>query len=121
MGISSFMLTFDEKGGMLHLDTVRGKKEIPFGMGEYVISEWPENHYSGKRIGVPLGRGYRSMSAGVWTEKHKIGIRSYIIDDYFGNLYTVISFKNNMATLSMKKIAEGFLDEYQGVTVGEKE
>ena len=118
MEINTFGLTFNENGGVLHLDTQRGSKDIPFGMGEYVISEWPETHYSGNRIGVPLGKGYRSMSAALWTEEHKIGIRSYIIDDYFGNLYTVISFKGDKATLNMKKSAEGFLEEYDGVTVG---
>lgn len=118
MGISSFNITFNGNGGILHLNTSRGLKEIPFNMGEYLISEWPETHYSGKRIGVPLGRGYRSMSAALWTEEHKLGIRSYVIDEYFGNLYTVISFKGNTATLSMKKAAEAFLEEYQGETVG---
>lgn len=120
MEINSFTLTFNDNGGILHLDTKRGNRDIPFGMGEYVISEWPEVHYSGRRIGVPANRGYRSMSAALWTEEHKIGIRSYIIDEYFGNLYTVISFKGDCATLNMCKIAEGFLDEYHGVTVGRR-
>ena len=118
MDIGTFSLTFNENGGVLHLGTLRGNKDIPFGMGEYVISQWPETHYSGTRIGVPAGRGYRSMSAALWTEEHKIGIRSYLIDDYFGNLYTVISFKGNKATLNMSKSAEGFLEEYDGVAVG---
>lgn len=121
MGINSFNVTFDNEGGVLHLDTNRGQKDIRFGMQEYIISEWPETHYSGMRIGVPLGRGYRSMSAGVWAMENKLGIRSYLIDDYFGNLYTTIGFKGDKATIRMVKIAEDFLNEYEGMTTGTRE
>ncbi len=121
MGIKSFKLTFEGEGGVLHLDTDRGQKDIIFGMNEYVISEWPEKHYSGMRIGVPMGRGYRSMSAAAWTMEKKIGIRTYLIDDYFGNLYTTIAFKGNMATIRMVKVAEDFLNEYEGMTTGIRE
>lgn len=119
MGINSFYLTFDNGKGVFHYDTQRGEKQIPFAFGEYLISEFPENHYSGHQVHVPLGHGYRSMSAGAWVEDNKLAIRTYVIDDYFGNLNTLISFKDNFAAIRMCKTAEGFLDEYNGETVGE--
>ena len=118
MQIDSFYLTFGDNDGVFHYHTPRGDKEIPFGFGEYIISEFPETHYSGRRIHVPLERGYRSMSAAAWSEEHKMVVRTYIIDDFFGNATITFSFKNNYATVYMSKKAEGFLDEYQGEMTG---
>ena len=65
-----------------------------------------------------MGRGYRTMSAALWTEERKLVVRSYLIDDYFGNLATTLSFKGDTVTVLMTKTAEHFLNEYQGMAVG---
>ena len=120
MKIKSFSLHFEGDGGICHLDTERGNKDIPFSLGAYKLYEFPETHYSGDRIHKPLGRGYRAISAGVWREEHKFAIKTYIIDKYFGNCYFVFSFKGDMVTLVMRKDAEAFLDEYKGEATGKR-
>ena len=118
MGIDSFYLTFDKDGGAFHYSTPRGNKSIRFGFSEYVMSEFPETHYYGRQMHVPLGHGYRSMSAAAWNEEHKLLIRTYVIDDFFGNLTITLSFKGDLCTVYMEKTAEGFLSEYHGEMTG---
>ena len=94
------------------------EKEIAFGFGKYEIAPFPEKEYDGLAILEPMGRGYRTMSAALWTEERKLVVRSYLIDDYFGNMATTLSFKGDTLTVLMTKTAENFLGEYQGVAVG---
>jgi hypothetical protein len=118
MGIHTFRLTFDGQGGVFHYDTPRGPKQIPFGFGHYVSYEFPEPHYSGRQIHIPLDRGYRAISAGAWIEEQKFAIKTYIIDEYFGSAYFVFAFKDQRVTMVMRKAAECFLDEYLGEASG---
>lgn len=120
MGINS--LRFDLKGdsGTLFYSTDRGEKQLCFGFGCYEESEFPETHYSGKRIRQPKGSGYHCMTAAGWTEPHKLVLRCYIIDDYFGNLNATFSFKGNQIGVYFKKYAEAFLLEYHGFAGGER-
>ncbi len=94
------------------------QKEIAFNMGEYLIGPFPETHYDGDLINTPINRPYRSMSAALWTEERKLVIRTYIIDEYVGNLTTTLSFKGDTLTVYMQKTAEHFIDEYSGIAVG---
>ena len=121
MGILSFSFSFEGDRGVLSLDTLRGRREIPFGLGRYLLSEFPEKNYSGIRIGSPAGRGYRTAAMGVWTEEHKLALRAYLIDDYFGNFNATFSFKGGEVGLSFEKTAEWFLEEYEGMAGGRME
>ena len=118
MGITSFSLDLGEKEGVFRYETLRGPRSLPFGIGRYVLSEFPEKTYSGIRIGSPAGRGYRTAAAGVWTEEHKLALRVYLIDNYFGNLNVTLSFKGKEVGLSFEKTAEWFLEEYSGMAGG---
>ena len=118
MGITSFSLEFREDGGVLRYETLRGPRALSFGVGKYLLSEFPEKSYSGIRIGVPAGRGYRTAAAGAWTEAHKFVLRAYLIDDYFGNFTATFSFKGDEVGLSFEKTAEWFLEEYSGMAGG---
>lgn len=98
---------------------VRGEsKEIIFNMGDYFIGTFPEKHYDGDCINMPINREYRAMSAGLWTEQRKLVIRTFIIDEYIGNMTIILSFKGDTVTVYITKTAEHFLDEYPGIAVG---
>lgn len=118
MGIRSFRLDLEETQGQLHLDTARGEKVFHFGLGAYQEDMFPESHYSGGAINHPAGRGYRTIHAGLWLEPNQFMVRSYIIDDYFGNMKSIFTFDGNQVHLSMTKTAEWFLNEYQGEADG---
>ena len=119
MGISELTLSFEKEESKLILETPRGKKEIKFAMGEYIESTFPETHYSGEVLTVPVNREYRCRACGAWVSDNQILIRSYIIDDYLGNLTITIGFKGNKIGLKMVKNAEFFLEEYEGCAGGE--
>ena len=118
MSIRSFRLELGETQGQVHFDTPRGEKVFHFGMGAYAEDVFPESHYSGGAINHPLGRGYRTLHAGLWEAENQLLVRTYVIDDYFGNLKSVFTFDGDKVHLSMTKTAEAFLDEYQGEADG---
>lgn len=45
-------------------------------------------------------------------------MRTYVIDDYFGNMAATFAFQGKELTLSMTKTAEWFLEEYCGQAKG---
>lgn len=118
MGIRSFEVTFAGDEGQVCYHTDRGDKCFPFGLGKYADTVFPETHYSGRRINQPLGKGYRCLNAAVWQAENQLLVRSYVIDDYFGNMAAVFTFEDGKVKLSMTKTAEWFLDEYVGEATG---
>lgn len=120
-GLSSLSVTRDGAHGVLHFHSRGEDREIRFGFGQYDIAPFPETSYFGDTIRTPKGSGYRTMSAALWTEENKLVIRSYLIDDYFGNLTITLAFKDKTVAVLFTKAAEWFLDEYKGIAVGEAE
>ena len=118
MGIHSLELRFDGSGGQVTYHTLRGDKAFPFGLGAYTDTVFPETHYSGRRINQPLGHGYRCLNAAVWQAEKRLLVRTYVIDDYFGNMAAVFTFDGDQIQLSMTKTAEWFLEEYCGEADG---
>lgn len=121
MGIRSFEIRFTEDGGEVCYHTDRGDKRFPFGVGRYEDTHFPETHYSGRRINEPLGREYRCLNAAVWKAENRLLVRTYVIDDYFGNMAAEFTFDGDRVHLSMTKTAEWFLDEYAGTADGTAE
>ncbi len=120
MGMGESTLRFEGDEGVWSYTTPRGPKELRFGLGKYVITEFPETHYSGLRIREPYGKPYRCMCTGAWTEEKKFVLRVYVIDRYFGNLAVTFGYKGDELGLFMVKYAEDFLDEYNGMAAGKK-
>ncbi|MCL1792831.1 MAG: beta-lactamase family protein [Oscillospiraceae bacterium] len=120
MGISEAQFVFEGGKGTMKYRNATGNHEIDFGICRYECGEFPETHYFGKKIGVPRGSGYRYKASGAWFDRDTLAIYLYIIDDYFGTLKINVKFdsEENGITLSMSKVAEWFLDEYDGIAVG---
>lgn len=118
MGITHLSIKLDGDEGVFIYENRRGRKELRFGLGKYVLSEFPEDGYYGDTIGVPAGRGYRCMTAAVFTEPKKLVLTCYLIDAYFGNFTATFCGKDNEIALYMQKTAEWFLDDYQGFSAG---
>lgn len=118
MGISAVRLSLGEDVSFLSLQTPRGEKVLKFGMGTYLESTFPETHYSGDVFTEPANREYRCTGCGAWVSEHQFAIRTYIIDDYLGNLTVTLGFKGDQLGLRMCKNAENFLNEYEGCAGG---
>lgn len=118
MGMCGFTINFERDGGTLVYHTDRGDKAFPFGLARYEDTAFPETHYSGRRINQPKGEGYRCLNAAVWTAPDKLLVRTYAIDDYFGNMAAEFTFAGDDVQLSITKTAEWFFDEYAGKAEG---
>ena len=118
MGIAEFTFEFNGSAGMLTYNTNRGIKRFPLCLGRYADTVFPETHYSGRRIWTPKGEGYRCLNAAVWTEPNTLLVRTYAIDDYFGNIAAKFTFDGDKVSVNMTKTAEWFFNEYTGTAEG---
>lgn len=121
MGITKFCLCFDENGGRFEYTNSQGDKVIPFGRCENVFVPFPQEGYADE-VGSVETKGvfYNCASSAAWVEEKKIYIKVQIIDKYFGNMGITIGFRDDVCGIKMNKIAEDFLDEYQGFAGGKR-
>lgn len=119
MGITEFSLELGEQTGVFRYVNAQGEKRLPFGMGKNVFGKFPQAGYSDLHAGAagPDGHCYDCAASAVWAEPKKLKLRVQIIDKYLGNFLATISFKEDLAMITMAKTAEGFLEEYQGQLV----
>ena len=113
-------LEFDKTCGTLHYENAQGVKELKFGLGYNEFSKFPEYGYSDMvgTIEAPNNR-YDCAVSGDFPTAHELRLRVQIIDKYFGNLGMMFSFKDeNHVSLKMLKVAEAFLNEYNGTVNG---
>ena len=119
MEISEFTLTFGAGGGNFTYVNATGEKTINFGFGKNVFEKFPEAGYSDGIGSVRApGNKYDCASSAVFPTENELLIRTQIIDKYFGNLGILFNFRDDIVTLEMRKCAEDFLGEYQGIATG---
>ena len=80
---------------------------------------FPEEGYS-DQVGSVYAPGhyYHCAASAGWVEPHKLRIQVQIIDDYFGILNIMVSFRDSQVGIYMDKTAEDFLQTYQGIAAG---
>lgn len=120
MGWKWLEFSFEGEHGVLKYENERGVKKINFGLENYYDSNFPETHYWAERIGTPSNRELRCLSNAAFTSENRILLRVYIIDVCFGHLGIVAEFNGDDCAVQMQKVAEHFLDEYQGIAIGKK-
>jgi len=117
LGWSEFSFDFySEKTPVLRYTNAQGKKELPFGLCENVFAKFPQLGYQNIHGGVVTTDGfmYDGAYSAAWREEKKIILKAQIIDKYFGNFTAEFSFKDSLAYVRFRKVAEGFLEEYHG-------
>ena len=112
---------FEGRKGILGYQNEQGKKELAFGLGYNEFGKFPQEGYSDMVATeyVP-GHYYDCACSADWIEKRKLRIKVQIIDKYFGNACLIFSFKDTRVTVLMTKSAENFLQEYEGLAIGEE-
>ena len=118
MGLRSLRFAFAPGEGTVCYSTERGEKSLSFGFGFRKQGVLDEPQYSGDQIGVPGGKGYPCDASAVWSQENKLKIRIYVTGDYLGGMEWEFCFKDNEIGVRMGKVAEWFLDEYQGFAGG---
>ena len=123
MGISKFSFEFKgENTGEFRYTNKQGDKVIQFGVNHNVFGKFPQFGYSNEYGATPTTDGYLYDDAVsfAWLEEKKIMLYIQIIDKYFGNISATFSFKGDIVQARFYKVAEYFLDEYQGTFKAKK-
>ena len=111
---------FDGDEGVMHYNTLRGEKKMPFGMAKNVFFQFPEKHYYDHQINLPSGREHNAFASAEWLNESTLHIRTYVDDNCMGNMHTYVTFDGNKIGIKMTKEAEWFMDEYQGEAYGKR-
>lgn len=109
---------FHADHGVMHYETDTGVHALPFGFGHQYACPFPETHYNGPRIGVPLGRGLNCQVSAAWTLPHSLMIYCHVVDMHLGQLRIAVRFKGDTVTLHTQKHAEFFMETYGGFASG---
>lgn len=124
MGITDLSFFFESDKGEMRYVNAQGAKTIRFGMLENTIDPaFPEEGYS-KEVGSKRTKGhfYRYAASAAWTREDTIHVKVQIIDDYLGRLDMRFQFfEDRGICVRMKKTAEDFLNEYNGIAYGKAE
>ncbi len=120
-GISSLKIQINGNVGKLCYNNKQGYKELVFGMGYNEFSQFPQEGYSDlvATYSQP-GHKYRCATSAVWNGERNLQIKCQIIDKYFGRLAINLGYRDNMLLIRMEKVAEAFLNEYEGCILGKK-
>lgn len=123
MDIEMFSFDFNKDEGVFKYKNKQGDKEIPFGINKNVFGEFPELGYSNDYgvLNTTDGFMYNDAASLCFRDDNKLTLTVQIIDRYFGNFSALFSFKDDIATASFTKTAEGFLDEYYGYIIAKTE
>lgn len=120
MNISKVRFTFKNGEGVLEYTRGGSDKVLPFGLGKNAFAEFPESVSDTVGSVTADGHFYRCAVSAAWTEPTKLGIAVQAIDEYFGRLYFLFSFKKEGAVaLSCTKTAEDFFNGYGGYADGQ--
>lgn len=118
MGITKMRFTFNESEAVWEYTNAQGENRLRFGLGHYISDKFPQKNYYGKQIHDIPGIKYKCLSSAAWVEPHKLNMLVYITDNYLGTLKVTFAFKDDEISIYMTKVAEWFLDEYQGFAGG---
>lgn len=116
-----FRLNFESKDGYIEYENARGVKRICFGKGRAKIGTFPETHYYDVQVDTPSNRELDCYAISSWLSDKELLIRVYVTDTGFGNLFIKMAFKGDDVGVSLVKIAEFFMDEYNGLAGGTAE
>ncbi|MBQ9976736.1 MAG: serine hydrolase [Clostridia bacterium] len=119
LGWTQFAITFEKDNAVLHWTNAQGNKVLPFGLCYNTFEKFPQLGYQNDHGGVVTSDGfmYNGAFSAAWREEKKILFKGQIIDRYFGNFTAEFSFKGERAYVRFVKVAEGFLEEYNGAII----
>jgi hypothetical protein len=121
MGIKSFSLEFSDGSGVFKYENAQGQKEISFGFGYNVFSEFPEDGYFDMEIGKSvLGHRYPIAASAKWQDARTLIINVQFIGRHLGGDIITLTFDGESAVLNMHKSTNCFLDRYNGECIGRK-
>lgn len=123
MGIEKFSFVFESKDkGEFRYTNAQGEKTLPFGVNCNEFGQFPQFGYSNEcgAVATTDGFTYKDAVSLAWVSERELLLFVQIIDKYFGNMSAHFYFKGDEVYAVFQKAAEYFLNEYQGVLLGQK-
>ena len=106
MNLQTVCLFFKGKSGEFHYKKHGKNYQINFEIGNFIRGKFPD-----------YPQDYLCSAA--WQKDGSLILLCYIIGDYLGSLHIQFFFtQNGEITIQMKKVAEDFLMDYEGITNG---
>ena len=111
--------SFEDDELKLNYTNAQGDKTIYAGRCKNAFSKFPQEGYSDE-IGSQAAPGnfYDCAASFGWLSDSELFIKVQIIDKYFGTLEIKAGFSDDKLGICMTKMAEDFLDEYEGFAGG---
>lgn len=108
LGVVGLALRCDPDSGELTLTTADGAaRRIPFGIGHHLEHPLP-------------GHGYETHSSGAWLDAETLLVRSQVTDEWLAQLSILLHLDGGRVVCRMRRAAEFFADEFEGVLVGQR-
>ncbi len=122
LGISCFRLELEKQQGVLFLEKDGKPYQIAFGIGENKSVEFSFGERPKKdAMGFWEEGTYSCQASGAWTDTQTFCVKIQVIDTYFGCLHIFISYKDNRATLCMRKSGQYVFENCEGYVIGKTE
>jgi len=116
MGLSTVSLSFKANEAVFNYKNETGTFALRFGLGNFISQIFPEP-YSGNVWGVN-DTYYESIAGGAWVADNVFKCTVKTVGTYLGTLRMQFVFQDDLLTIQMAKVAEGFFDKYQGLAWG---
>ena len=122
LGIESFCLKFSGEEGTLEMEKDSKRFSLEFGLCEnkqtcFSFGDRPAADWMGKNVPGEYGC---AVSA-AWADGRTFSIMAQVIDTYFGCLNIHIGFKDDRATLLLKKSGQYVFDGIEGSLIASAE
>ncbi|MDI9498323.1 MAG: serine hydrolase [Bacillota bacterium] len=91
------------------------------GMSRARRGPFPEASYHGMVIGRPDGVPYDCLMHAAWIEPHKLRVLVASIGIHLGSQTWTLSFKDERVSVDLRKTAEYFFDDFEGLGWGRAE
>jgi len=124
MKLEYLRFSFDGDHASMYYKNASGEKKLDFGMGDNLITEFPEEGYPDMQMNVPCpGNKYPCAVSAAWLEDRRLGIRVQMIGKHLGGLYITVGFTPDLTECGvyMVKNTNCFLNEYNGWASGVRE
>lgn len=108
LGVVGLALRCGPDSGELTLTTADGAaRHIPFGIGHHLEHPLP-------------GYGYETHSSAGWLDDETLLVRSQVTDEWLAQLSILLHLDGSRVVCRMRRAAEFFADEFEGVLVGQR-
>lgn len=107
MGLEEFTVTIDGEVGYFDYKKKQKSHRLMFHLKEAAYQNFPDTEFE-------------CMCSGVWLSKDVLYLKTNIIEECFASVNMLLVFKEDTVTICMKRVAELFLQDYEGFATGSR-